>query len=199
LGCGNGSLIAALLSTPFKAAYGIDRSTEFLLQARDHISDRRVEFQQGDVAAGLPYKDGVFDIVFTVFVFNELRSLEPTVRAVARVLKENGMFLMAMTHLFYPLNYYLYEKFTGRENDKIRNVRGYFEKYEAEYIFALAKVGAPFYHHTFQDVVNALVDHSLQIQTLHELTVTDEIMRRYPAYVGGDDIPRYLVIKARKQ
>jgi ubiquinone/menaquinone biosynthesis C-methylase UbiE len=198
LGCGNGNLIYSMLDQPFKKAIGIDISKDFLSKANQYINDLRVTFFQGDITQNLPYKEGAFDIAYSIFVFNEITPLSPTVKQVARVLKTDGLFLLIMTHPFFPLNYYLYEKFTGLKNEKIKNVKGYFEKYQAEYMFSLAKVGARYFHQTLEEIINPLIKNGLQILKIHELTVNKEIMNRYPVYAGGDDIPRFIVVQSQK-
>jgi ubiquinone/menaquinone biosynthesis C-methylase UbiE len=199
LGCGNGGLLLTLLSQPIKAAYGVDKSEAFLNRAREVVRDARVTFYKQDVITGrLPYEDGSVDVAFSVFVFNQLASLAHAVAELGRVLREGGNCLVVMTHPFFVLNYYLYEKYTGNKNTKFSVVRGYFEKFQADYVLTIAKETVPFFHHTLQDVVDALSNGGLVVRKIHELTVTAELMERVPEYAGGDDVPRYLIVEGWK-
>ncbi len=103
-----------------------------------------------------------------------------------------------MTHPFLIINYYIYEKYTNKKNPKFSTVRGYFEKFQADYVLTIAKEAVPFFHYTLQDVVNTLSSCGIGVWKIHELTVTAELMRRVPEYAGGDDVPRYLVIEGWK-
>jgi ubiquinone/menaquinone biosynthesis C-methylase UbiE len=170
-----------------------------LAHAKKHLNDGRVTYSLCDVTSlPLPCHDATVDVAFSVFLFNEIPALKHTTRELARVLKYDATFYVVTTHPFVPLNYYLYETFTGRPNGKITPVKGYFDNYSATYQFTIANMTAPFFHHTLGALVNSFLDAGLHLRMLHELTVTADLIEGVPSYAGCDDIPRYLVIEGSK-
>ena len=70
VGCGTGALSAAIASTCAPAKLiSIDRSEGFLAEARNNVTDGRVEFRVGDAQA-LPAADDSADVVVSALVLN---------------------------------------------------------------------------------------------------------------------------------
>lgn len=196
LGCGNGSLFNAVIHTQAKRMVGIDLSAPFLDFARTHIADHRVTFQRGDILKPLPYRSRSFDIVFSVFVLSELPDITMSLSEAARVLTVGGKLLIVSTHPTVVFASYLYEKLTGKMSKKIPNAKPYFEKFRSEYILTISKSRLPLYHHTLQDIVNAVIDAGLRIRRLSELTVNTAIISAFPSYRGNEDTPLFLAVFA---
>jgi SAM-dependent methyltransferase len=70
LGCGTGSLAAAILASgPATEVVGVDPSPDFVHAARTRVAGPRARFETGD-AQRLPFDDGVFDGVMSMLVLN---------------------------------------------------------------------------------------------------------------------------------
>jgi ubiquinone/menaquinone biosynthesis C-methylase UbiE len=198
LGCGNGSLIVKLLKYKPKEIYGLDSNDQFLKFAKNNISDKRVRFLKSDIRRRLPIRSRHFDMAYCTFVFNETNNLDSILKEVSRVLKRKGRFYLMTTHPFFPLNYFLYEKFTGKRNNKIRNVKGYFRNYKGGYILTMARRTTPFYNHRVEELINLMVKNGLIIREVRELSTNSKLLKACPIYAQLKDIPRVILISAEK-
>ena len=198
LGCGNGSLIVKLLRHKPKIIYGIDSNDDFLNFAKHHITDKHVIFIKSDIRKQLPLNTNSFDMVYCTFVFNETNNLNSILKEISRILKKNGRFYLMTTHPFFSMNYYLYEKFTGKKNDKILNVKDYFKNFKGEYNLSMAKRLTPFYHHRFEELINVIIKNRLAVKYVKELSTNTKLLKSVPEYVELKDIPRVVLISAQK-
>jgi ubiquinone/menaquinone biosynthesis C-methylase UbiE len=93
LACGTGRATRfTSLALPRARIVGLDLSEAYLKVARERLSDlTRVDFLQGD-AGQLPFADGQFDAVYSVFLFHELPMAERrrVLAEARRVLKPGG-------------------------------------------------------------------------------------------------------------
>ncbi|MCL5430361.1 MAG: class I SAM-dependent methyltransferase [Candidatus Marsarchaeota archaeon] len=198
LGCGNGSLVVKLLRYAPKKIYGIDFSSNFLKFATDNIRDKRVTFIKSDIRRRLPLKSNSVDIVYCTFVFNETKNINLILKEVSRILKKRGRFYLMTTHPFFPMKYYLYEKYTGKKNDKILNVKGYFENFEGKFNLTMAKQTPPFYHHRVEDLINSIINNNLSIRRVNELSTNKKMINADPRYKEQSDMPKVILISAEK-
>lgn len=76
---------------------GIDLSTHMLRHAERHRQSsrhrERIEFRLGD-AKGLPFDDGVFDVVFSNTILHHIPAPAPFLAEARRVLRPGGVFLV---------------------------------------------------------------------------------------------------------
>lgn len=89
LGCGPGVMVEAVLARG-GTFEGIDYSPEMVKEAAEKFPGRPgVSFQQGDIEA-LPLADATYDQVICMAVIEYLRSPDPALREIARILKPGG-------------------------------------------------------------------------------------------------------------
>jgi ubiquinone/menaquinone biosynthesis C-methylase UbiE len=97
LGCGTG-VICEQLARDGMEVVGMDLSADMVSHARARV-DRaiadRCRLLQGDCER-LPYRNGQFDLVVCCGVISFLRSNEPTLSEVRRVLRDGGMLILAV-------------------------------------------------------------------------------------------------------
>jgi ubiquinone/menaquinone biosynthesis C-methylase UbiE len=102
LACGQGQ-DARLLARLGASVTGIDISEEMLAHARRHeaAESRDIAYAQGDVQDLAPFADASFDGVVCHMALMDVPGLAPTIRSVARVLKDGGWFVFSIVHPCY--------------------------------------------------------------------------------------------------
>ncbi len=198
IGCGNGNWIKKILPFGPTQVCGIEINDEFLRYLKEHIKSRKIEIFKGDIRKKFPYEDRRFDITYLIFVLNEVDDIRAVMKEAARTLKKGGRLLLMAIHPFYPMRYYLYERYTGKKNDKIIGVGNYFERFKGDYMLTIANKPTPFFHHTVEDLISSILDNGLGITGFKELTVNNQIIEAYPRYSGQKDLPKFLFIEAEK-
>jgi SAM-dependent methyltransferase len=90
LGCGTGSLTAAILSAHTAGeVVGIDPSPTFVEAARERFRDARARFETGD-AQHLPFADRAFDRVLSMLVLNFVPDSGAAASEMRRVTRPGG-------------------------------------------------------------------------------------------------------------
>jgi SAM-dependent methyltransferase len=91
VGCGTGALSQTILqfAEPAKIR-GIDRSEGFIIFAREHIQDGRVQFDVGDATA-LTAETGSFDAAVSGLVLNFIPQPDRAVAEMTRVTRTGGL------------------------------------------------------------------------------------------------------------
>lgn len=92
-GCGGGRYTAALKSIGFKNVIGIDVSEIGIQDARKRIKDNNIRDVTFEVASALklPFKNDMFDFVFSNGVLHHTTSIEDGISELIRVLKKGGI------------------------------------------------------------------------------------------------------------
>lgn len=198
-GSGNGNLFNYLAARGYEEAIGIDQSPDFINAARTNVPDERVRFMEANLLQKLPFEDGGFDLVYSIFVLNELPEVSLHIQEMSRMLRSGGHLLIVATHPLFAMYYHLYERFTGKPNDKLIGIKGYYDREPVQYAFTLAKTTATFFQHTFEEFLNPLFESGLEPLSLLELKTDDSNFQSIPSYWDTRDIPKYLFLKARKR
>src|SRR3989344_4040800 len=90
-GCGPGKL--SLLIPKENTVIGCDVSLDMLREAK-----KRINFVVRAMAEKLPFKDGIFDVVYTDSMLHHLKNPIDGVKEVHRVLKKDGIAVFSETH-----------------------------------------------------------------------------------------------------
>lgn len=92
VGCGGGILTKEIALMGFDVT-GIDPSERSIKIAADHAktSGLQISYEKG-IGEALPYRDGVFDIVFCCDVLEHVCDLPKVISEISRVLKPGGFF-----------------------------------------------------------------------------------------------------------
>jgi ubiquinone/menaquinone biosynthesis C-methylase UbiE len=99
--CGPGVLVEQMLNEGCEF-WGVDASQRMIEECNKHFSDRRrTHFAVSD-ATSLPFDDGFFDAVTCLGIIDRIEDYELAVREMARVLRENGTFIIAVGNLLSP-------------------------------------------------------------------------------------------------
>lgn len=114
IGCGFGEVLSRIPSQWKK--YGIDYS-ESNVNVATKILGNEVNIQQGSIY-NLPYKDNQFDVVICLEVLEHIEQDEIALKEINRVVKKDGLFIIAVPHTFYWPKY--------------KNLIGHFRHYSRE-------------------------------------------------------------------
>ncbi|WP_370294601.1 class I SAM-dependent methyltransferase [Rossellomorea marisflavi] len=101
VGIGNGTTLNRIVAnTKIEKIFGLDLSDEMIKQAKKlnkkYIEDGIVVLQKGNIIS-LPYKDSIFDKVFSVHTLYFWTDINQGVSEVHRVLKPGGKFCLSIT------------------------------------------------------------------------------------------------------
>lgn len=94
--CGTGRLLYQMcLAHPNHAYTGLDLSPFYLERARELLGDKPVSFVNGN-AEGMPFEDGSYDCITSVFLFHELplRARRNVLTEMRRVLRRYGLLVI---------------------------------------------------------------------------------------------------------
>lgn len=90
VGCGTGALVACILhECAPRAVHAIDRSAGFLADARRHITDDRVRFEQAEATA-LPWPSATCDATVSGLVLNFVPDTATMLSEMVRVTRPGG-------------------------------------------------------------------------------------------------------------
>ena len=158
IGCGAGPLTERLAQRGARVS-GFDSSAEMIDIARKRLDDK-VDLQVADLAEPLPYDDDSFDVACASLVFHYLADWVDALTEIRRVLRPGGRLVASVNH---PLLFALMEQ-------------RYFgiEKYEETHSFAGREATLTMWHHTLDDISQAIVRSGLRLVSLHEPAVADE-------------------------
>jgi ubiquinone/menaquinone biosynthesis C-methylase UbiE len=94
VGCGTGRTLHQIARThPALRLWGVDLSPAYVKVARERARDATIAIENGEA---LPFADGAFDIVTSVYLFHELprNARRNVVREMSRVLRPGGLLVI---------------------------------------------------------------------------------------------------------
>jgi len=95
LGCGTGTAAVFIASKTSARVVGADVSIGMLEQAR--TKDDSVEYVAGE-ASRLPFRDRVFDAIYSIYMFHHLPDPLPVIRECFRTLRRGRLVLVTSSH-----------------------------------------------------------------------------------------------------
>jgi ubiquinone/menaquinone biosynthesis C-methylase UbiE len=188
LGCGSGIFTKKIQRSGGKVV-GLDRSKVLLEIAREE--NPTIPFIQGS-ALKLPFPQGRFEIVSSNLLIHYFRNLSNVFKEVARVLKPGGRFVFSFHH---PVNEVVTRKEVSGKTHAI--LTSYF--HERPYRWKMLQMKMVSYHHTFENVFEALYRTGFRVERLLEPTPPPSSRRLDPtAYRWTTRIPSFCAVRARK-
>jgi SAM-dependent methyltransferase len=202
-GCGTGKLCEMLAAYNFDV-YGIDLSRKAIELAKSR--NAKIDYKVGNVLnLERFYKNNFFDVVVSTFVTLYLKEaqLSKFFKQVFKVLKKQGIFIIADVHPFLPI----VQPKTRWEKWISKNIN-YFMDQEVEQFIFLPKdkdglKAAPFkvkwIHHPLSPYFNKLIDADFNLERFYELKPNKFILQKYKKMWGEETrIPVYFVLQAKK-
>jgi len=177
LGCGCGHYFDALASTG-RTVIGLDRSADQLRIARDRC--RRIV--QGDGAA-LPFADGTFPAVLTLWISTDVDDFASVLAEVARVLTPGGVLVFYGVHPCFNGPHVQWMDDGGVLAHPTYRQAGWHQESPWWGIYVRRRVGMR--HHPLAELLNAFVAAELAIEHVAEF--------------GERSVPTILAIRARRR
>jgi len=100
LGCGEGSLAYEVKAITDPQVYGLDISSSSIKLAKK----KGIIARKADLNKGIPFKDNVFDLVFSNQVIEHIYNTDVFLKESFRVLKKGGYFIVITPNISFWLN-----------------------------------------------------------------------------------------------
>jgi 2-polyprenyl-3-methyl-5-hydroxy-6-metoxy-1,4-benzoquinol methylase len=147
-----------------------------------------------------------FDKVLCNMALMDIEKLDVTLRNIASVLKENGIFVFSIAHPAFAWPTCMRIVIPGdskRNEDKIRIVLDYFD--ERPVVFSLGldpprSLPSLNFHRPISRYINELTKSNLVIREMSEPKASEELVQKFPknAYLDDDIWPEFLIMKTVK-
>lgn len=158
IGCGAGPLAEELLSRGARVS-GFDSSVRMVDLARERLGSSAA-LRVADLSAPLPYDDNSFDVACASLVLHYLEGWADALLEIKRVLRPGGRLIASVNHplLFALMN----QRYFG------------IEQYDDTHSFGGRQVTLTMWHHTLDDISQAISRSGLRLVSLHEPPISDE-------------------------
>lgn len=186
LGCGSGLLTRWLTQQGYDAV-GSDFSQTLIDIARQE--NPGLDFTVADIKQ-TPYAADSFDLATSALVLHYEPELSPVFAEVARILRPGGRFVFSMHH---PVDEVCHSHKTERGT---RVIEPYFNN--DAYEFEMSGMQLTAYHHTFEDIAEALFANGFVIERLLEARMPDTVREQFPHYhARTNTYPTFVGFRAR--
>lgn len=141
-----------------------------------------------------PFKNLEFDVIISGLMIHYLKDLKPVFKEVARITRKDGTFIFSMNHPFGES----YEKKIV-DGVTVFVLKPYFNNDKFEWSMSIEGMKMINYHHTFENIINTLIDCGFVVERLVEMQPTKELKKySQKAYDRTSKYPSFIAIKARK-
>jgi 2-polyprenyl-3-methyl-5-hydroxy-6-metoxy-1,4-benzoquinol methylase len=181
-GCGEGIVSRSLVGAV--RVVGIDVSSRLIAYARDRDPTNAISYEAHDLSRSLPQYAGMFDLVVSNLVLNDVPDYVGFIRTLSDVLKPRGRIVLNINN---PYSAVLRQK-----------VDSYFDSHRAvHYNFGAVS----YYHRTMEDYMTAFAQNGLVIQRLYDIQMTEDMVaqlpeanRQFPWYVFYHRFPFMIIL-----
>lgn len=213
LACGEGHN-TRLLAKKGATVAGVDFSARLIELAREKETKERlgITYYKSDAADMKDVPSNHFDLVVCFMAFQDIENYEDALSEVARVLKENGMFIFSIPHPCFErvvkhgesiVDWSFAEETDTADTKSLHlKIKQYFGigKYETQW--DMKRISKPFkttsFHRTLTEYFQALHANKLLVSRLVEPRPTLRAVSKYPSLKKRLKIPQSIVIEAIK-
>lgn len=201
--CGEGTVVRHLAKLGAKVT-GIDIS-KMIDRAIERENKEKLGIQLMKLNAEElmnEFKSGFFDKVACNMALMDIEDYKTTIKNIAYVLKEKGIFVFSITHPAYawPASTAMRIPIGSRRNeDRVRILLNYFDERPA--LIYYWDVPGLHFQRPISAYINELVKNNFEILEMREPKASEELVERYPrkAYLDNDIFAEFLLIKAKKK
>jgi len=202
-GCGNGHLAKKICRCKPKKLILLDFFEGNLLCAAKNLEKNKfpIILKRADLNKKISLPPKSVDIVTSSMVLSEILNYQTAIKETYRLLKRNGIYIIALIHPVYNYKKYLTEKLTGQKSKKITPSRNYFDPRKSNFILGLEThsiIKAPHYNRAIQDYADALSKAGFKLWQIYEPQIPKNLLRIAPRFKTDLDCPIALIIKAKK-
>jgi 2-polyprenyl-3-methyl-5-hydroxy-6-metoxy-1,4-benzoquinol methylase len=160
-GCGEGIVSRSLVDAIH--VVGIDISSRLIAYARDRDSTKAISYEAHDLSHSLPQYAGMFDLVVSNLVLNDVPDYIGFIRTLSDVLKPRGRIVLNINN---PYSAVLRQK-----------VDNYFASHHiSQYGFGAVS----YYHRTMEDYMTAFAEAGLMLRRLYDIQMTEAMVAELP-------------------
>ncbi|MCX6744373.1 MAG: class I SAM-dependent methyltransferase, partial [Candidatus Parcubacteria bacterium] len=202
-GCGNGHLAKKIAQAHPQKLILLDFFPGNLQCAQSNLANAncKLQFLQADLNKKVRLKSASIDIVTSSMVLSEIPNFQLAIKETYRLLKKNGIYVLAVVHPVFTFKKYLQEKLTGEKSKKIIPSRNYFDSRKSDFILGLEThkiIKAPHYNRTIADYTKSLKDAGFNLEQIYEPQINMDLLRSAPRFKADNDCPISFIIKAIK-
>jgi ubiquinone/menaquinone biosynthesis C-methylase UbiE len=200
--CGEGKVARNLAKSGAKIT-GIDIS-EMLDYAIEREEKEKLGIKYLNLNASelsSKFGEAFFDKVVCNMALMDIGDYQTTLKQIANVLKEDGLFVFSITHPAFAwpaCTSFRVPKGSKRNEDKLRVVLNYFDERPT-----LVNYGGPLiqFQRPISTYLNELVKNSLVLREMSESRATEELVKKFPrhTYKDYDTYPDFLIIQTMKK
>jgi len=144
-----------------------------------------------------------FDKIVCNMALMDIAELKTTINNISDVLKENGIFVMSITHPAFAwptCTSIRVPSGSQRNEDKVRVVLNYFDE-RPTLVYYWLDTPSLYFPRTISTYVNELIKNNLEIIEMCEPKASEELVEKFPrnAYLDDDIFPDFLIVKAKKK
>lgn len=180
-GCGVGT-VAIQLAEMGALVTAIDVADRSIELAQEQYPHPNITYRAHDLSQSLPEYEGMFDIVASNLVLNDVPDYQGFIATIGRVLKSGGRAVLSINN---PYSAVIREK-----------VVNYFDSGQVT-LYNMAKEGVAvyYYHRTMEEYMTTFRDQGFLLRTLRDVRVSEEIAttlpQRYAAIPYADRYHRF--------
>jgi ubiquinone/menaquinone biosynthesis C-methylase UbiE len=195
-GCGEGYL-SRLMAKRGAQVTAVDYAPRMLEIARERTPDGLdIYYHNGNLEQLDLFNDGIFGLVVSNMVFQDLGDFESALKEIYRVIVPGGSFVMSILHPCFVTPKSGWEK--NDRGEKIHwNVDRYF--YEGAYEQKLGNEEKMIlFHRTLTTYINTMVKTGFAIESIVEPKPSEEILKKHPSFEEDFRCADFILFKLRK-
>ncbi|MCD4650832.1 MAG: class I SAM-dependent methyltransferase [Candidatus Cloacimonetes bacterium] len=193
-GCGEGRFCRMLVKRGAKYVLGLDLCESMIIAAKE-LQSTEEEYKVADVQDLSFIGDAEFDLVVSYLNQNDLPDFKANNREVQRVLKTDGLFVVANLHPMQSANGIWHKNEAGEKDHVI--LSQYFE--EGERHWKMLGTRLTNYHRSLSTYIDSYIDAGFIIERILEPTPTAESISKYRELEDEIKVPTFIIYILRKR